>query len=95
MGQCLAPMCIAATEGFFHAAHRTEKGAGRLLVLAASPQACTGCGICAVACEDGAITMENKAVIHAHQCTACGNCVLACPSEAISLVATPAHGDVE
>lgn len=60
MGQCLAPMCVAATEGFFHAAHRTEKGAGRLLMLAASPQACTGCGICAVACEDGAITMENR-----------------------------------
>ena len=44
---------------------------------------CVACGACVDACPNGAITVDDIAVIDASKCTDCGACIDACPSEAI------------
>ena len=44
---------------------------------------CVGCGACADVCPQGAIVVEDIAVIDAGKCVDCGACIDACPSEAI------------
>ena len=44
---------------------------------------CVACGACVDACPNGAITVDDIAVIAASKCTDCGACIDACPSEAI------------
>ena len=45
---------------------------------------CVGCGACADACPQEAITIEDVAVIDESKCVECGACVDECPSDAIS-----------
>ena len=44
---------------------------------------CVGCGACADACPNDAITVDDIAVIDASKCVDCGACVDECPSSAI------------
>ena len=47
---------------------------------------CNGCGACATACHEDAITMVNgKAkLLHDHYCDGLGDCLPVCPTGAIS-----------
>jgi len=55
-----------------------------------NPQRCTGCGLCAKACPQHAILIENKqARILAERCTACGTCETVCRRSAVLAVSAP------
>lgn len=50
-----------------------------------NPDLCAGCGSCASACPQEAITEGAAYSINPDMCIECGACVDACPCEAISL----------
>ena len=60
--------------------------------LTLDPQACTGCGQCAIVCPHGVLAMaENRATIVDHDgCMECGACAQNCPTAAIGV--TPGVG---
>lgn len=45
---------------------------------------CVACGACADVCPQGAITIEDIAVVDAGKCVDCGTCIDECPAGAIS-----------
>lgn len=55
-------LSLAVTEPFFSEPESGEKGSGELLALALDPAACKGCGLCARACEAGALRAQRQDV---------------------------------
>ena len=66
-------------------------------VIHINEELCSGCGLCASACKEGAIAMVNgKArLIRDDYCDGLGNCLPACPVGAISFVQREAAAFVE
>ncbi|MCD6411251.1 MAG: 4Fe-4S binding protein [Thermoplasmata archaeon] len=46
---------------------------------------CVGCGACADACPNEAITVDEVAKVDESKCVECGACVDACPQGAIEI----------
>lgn len=46
---------------------------------------CVACGACVDVCPEGAISMEDVAVIDVKKCLDCAACVDECPNNAISV----------
>jgi NAD-dependent dihydropyrimidine dehydrogenase PreA subunit len=46
---------------------------------------CVACGACVDACPEGAIAVDDVAVIDASKCLDCGSCVDECPNNAIKV----------
>ncbi|QXE92665.1 4Fe-4S binding protein [Geomonas subterranea] len=50
---------------------------------ALTPDECVGCGVCAKACREGAISMDGGCVVYCpSKCVNCGDCVKSCPTGA-------------
>ncbi len=56
------------------------------MVASIDKEECILCGVCAEACPDEAIVVNDVASIETQKCIGCGSCVDQCPTEAISLV---------
>lgn len=45
---------------------------------------CVACGACADVCPEGALTIEDIAVVDAGKCVDCGACIDECPAGCIT-----------
>lgn len=50
-----------------------------------SPTVCVGCGGCAAACPNQALTLDGRVHVDRRTCALCGACVDVCPAGALSL----------
>ena len=83
--ECMACLqCVQACSEAFYKVNDVTKSCIQIVERkgAAKPQVCTQCGLCAKACEAGAITQNPNTgvyMINKKLCTNCGKCIEACP----------------
>ena len=83
--ECMACLqCVQACSEAFYKVNDITKSCIQIVERkgAAKPMVCTQCGLCAKACEAGAITQNAKTgvyMISKKLCTGCGKCAEACP----------------
>ncbi|HIJ00466.1 MAG: hypothetical protein PWQ88_875 [Candidatus Methanomethylophilaceae archaeon] len=54
------------------------------MVVKINADECVACGACADVCPEGAITVDDIAVVDPDTCIDCHTCIDECPSDAIS-----------
>jgi heterodisulfide reductase subunit A-like polyferredoxin len=55
---------------------------------------CIGCGICADACQFGALSVQDgTAIVDVAACMGCGVCVAQCTEGAVALTRDPSRGE--
>lgn len=79
-----ADMESSASEVMLGKLPAEEKGICEVAAVV-DKEKCICCGICADACPEQAISIDDEAVIDPGKCNACGTCISVCPNEAISL----------
>jgi len=55
------------------------------MTLQIDTDACIGCGCCGEVCSQGALELEEKAVLIEEYCIGCGDCIEMCPTGALTL----------
>jgi len=55
------------------------------MVVKVSVDECVGCGACEDSCPNGAIVVDDIAIIDDRKCNDCGTCVDECPNNALVL----------
>ena len=89
--ECMACLqCVQACSEAFYKVNDVTKSCIQIVERkgAAKPLVCTQCGLCAKACEAGAITQNAKTgvyMINKKLCVSCGKCVEACPMKVMVL----------
>jgi len=58
---------------------------GILMPAKVNKDECVACGACVDVCPEGAITVEDVAVVDEKKCLDCGACVDECPNNSISV----------
>jgi len=74
---------------------RDRDGLFGRVTASVDPSACSGCGLCARLCTEGAASMDGgRPAIDASKCRACNLCVLKCPSRAMALAGSEALAEL-
>lgn len=55
------------------------------MAISVNVETCVGCGCCSDVCLQGALGIEETAVVYDSRCVACGECMALCPVGALSL----------
>lgn len=91
--QCMACLeCVRACSQAFYKEFNPDYSCVQIVAkgTGAKPNVCIQCGKCMKACENGAITQNEKTgvyMINKKNCVGCGKCVEVCPMKVMVLKA--------